>query len=207
MDDKLVQEIRRKMDSLSTKKLNKIFEEHNRSVYSEEAFEAIRQILLERGERYIPPAPITEDYSADEFAKLDKIRKKKFYGSGIIGFIAIIILGIAIYFIFIAPKNTDTVSKPIISNQASKQNDLQVIDWTMTYDEYSRCIVGTVKNNSQKTYSYAQVEFSLYDDSGAQVGSTFAVVDKLEPNGTGPFKALVDEAGAASAQLKGVSGH
>jgi hypothetical protein len=66
--------------------------------------------------------------------------------------------------------------------------------------------VGTVKNNSPKTYSYAQVEFNLYDNSGAQVGSTSANVNNLEPNRKWKFKAIIYVDNASSAELKGVSG-
>ena len=205
MDYKLLQEIRIKMDLLHTKELNRIFEEHDRSKYSEETFEAIRQILLERGAQYIPP--IKEDYTTDEYVNIIKVpNKKSIYISRIIGFIIIIIVGLAVYFLFIAPKNSNTALIPLLTKQASKQIDLQVINWTMTQDEYSRCIIGTVKNNSDKKFSFIQVEFILYDDSGAQIGSTFADVENLKPNSSLEFKVLIDDASATRAKFKDVSG-
>jgi hypothetical protein len=54
-------------------------------------------------------------------------------------------------------------------------------------------VVGTVKNNTSKQYSYVQVEINLYDESGAQIGSTLANTNNLEAGGTWKFKAVVLE--------------
>jgi len=68
--------------------------------------------------------------------------------------------------------------------------DLQVIDHSSSKDSIASYIAGTVKNNTNKTYKYVQVEINLYDASGAQVGSTLANANNLEPNGTWKFKAV-----------------
>jgi hypothetical protein len=51
--------------------------------------------------------------------------------------------------------------------------DLQVVDSTTVVKNYTRYITGTVKNNTAKEYSYVEIKIILYDESGAQVGSTF----------------------------------
>src|SRR5690606_31115740 len=90
--------------------------------------------------------------------------------------------------------------------EAPAQKGLVVEDFSMQTDAYGMGkIVGTVRNNTKKQYSYAQVEFNLYDDSGAQVGSTIANVNNLEPGGTWAFEAPVLEARATQAKLKGIS--
>lgn len=59
------------------------------------------------------------------------------------------------------------------------------------YDGYtSYYIEGTIKNNTNKQYSYVQVTFNLYDASGNQVGTAMDNVNNLEPNGTWKFKAI-----------------
>ena len=63
-------------------------------------------------------------------------------------------------------------------------------DWRQSKSG-SRSLVGTVKNHTSKTYSYVQVQFNLYDKSGAQVGSALANVTNLGPNGTWKFEAEV----------------
>jgi hypothetical protein len=85
--------------------------------------------------------------------------------------------------------------------------DLTVIDWQLTPCEHgSQCIVGTVRNNSDKEFSWGKVEFNLYDSNGAQVGSAVAVESNLEAHGTWKFRTLVPEREAATARLKYVIG-
>jgi len=67
-------------------------------------------------------------------------------------------------------------------------------------------VVGTVKNNTDKEYSYVQVEINLYDDSGAQVGSTLDNTNNLEPGGTWKFKAVIMEDNATKYRIKDISG-
>ena len=50
--------------------------------------------------------------------------------------------------------------------------------------------VGTIKNNRNKKYSYAQVTFNLYDKNGAQLGSAIANINNLEPYGKWKYDAI-----------------
>jgi N-acetylmuramoyl-L-alanine amidase CwlA len=70
----------------------------------------------------------------------------------------------------------------------------------------SKYIAGTVKNNTNKQYSYVQVEINLYDDAGNQVGSTLANANNLEPGGTWKFKAPIIEEKATKYKVKDVTG-
>ncbi len=54
MDEKLMESIRKNMKLKSTEELLKIWEENDRIEWTEETFEAIKKILLERGET-LPP--------------------------------------------------------------------------------------------------------------------------------------------------------
>lgn len=60
-----------------------------------------------------------------------------------------------------------------------------------TADKYgmSYTIEGTIKNNTDKQYSYVQVTFNLYDSDGAQIGTALANINNLEANGLWKFKA------------------
>ncbi len=51
-------------------------------------------------------------------------------------------------------------------------------------------IEGEIKNNTDKSYSYVQVTFNLYDEDGAQLGTAMANINNLEPNGTWKYKAI-----------------
>jgi len=50
-------------------------------------------------------------------------------------------------------------------------------------------ITGTVINRRSKTLNYAQINFSIFDESGAQVGSALANINGLEPGARWNFKA------------------
>jgi hypothetical protein len=88
---------------------------------------------------------------------------------------------------------------------AQNTNGLVVVSHKAIADEYSRYVVGIVKNNSNKHYKYVQVEINLYDKSGAQVGSTIANVNNLEPHGTWKFKAIIMEDNTKRYQIKGIT--
>ncbi len=95
------------------------------------------------------------------------------------------------------------------ASNTDNENPLEVINWKWGQNEYGSAeIIGTVKNNSGKEISYAQVEFNLYDKQGAQVGSAMDNIDNIEPYGTWKFKALVtDDSNVRSAKLVRVEGN
>jgi hypothetical protein len=94
------------------------------------------------------------------------------------------------------PRPTNTPQKPA----------LEVLDHSILSEQYARYVVGTVRNNSTKTHGYVQVSISLYDKSGALVGSTLANVNGLEPGGLWKFKAIILEDSATSYKIKEVTG-
>ncbi|MEN6391068.1 MAG: FxLYD domain-containing protein [Syntrophomonas sp.] len=96
-------------------------------------------------------------------------------------------------------------SVPVVSQKAEKPK-LEVIDHSVQKEQYSTYVIGTVKNNTDKQYSYVQVEINLYDTSGAQVGSTLANANNLEPNGSWKFKAVTLE-DFATYKIKDVTGY
>ncbi|HBT20620.1 MAG TPA: DUF3426 domain-containing protein [Peptococcaceae bacterium] len=100
-------------------------------------------------------------------------------------------------------------NEPAKSTETSKSEkaDLELLDSSIVKDEFgTRYVVGTVKNNTDKEYSYVQVEINLYDDSGAQVGSTLDNTNNLEPGGTWKFKAVIMEDNATKYRIKDISG-
>jgi hypothetical protein len=74
-----------------------------------------------------------------------------------------------------------------------EQEDLKLLDWDVVSGEYSSKIVGKVKNNTDEEFSYVQITFNLYDESGALVGSAMANVNNLEANGVWKFEAAALE--------------
>lgn len=89
----------------------------------------------------------------------------------------------------------------------TEKQDLELIDSGSKRDEFGNLyITGTIKNNTNKQYKYVQVEINLYDGDGAQIGSTLANTNNLEPGGTWKFKAVALEDGAKSYKIKDVTG-
>jgi hypothetical protein len=94
-------------------------------------------------------------------------------------------------------------------SSSSTKTDLQLIESHIEPDQYGvyNYVVGSVKNNNAgKTYGYVQVTINLYDKSGAQVGSTLANINNLEPGGVWKFKAPMIEKDAASYKIKEITG-
>ena len=70
------------------------------------------------------------------------------------------------------------------------REDLELIESKGIKKESLTEVVGRIRNNTKRTYSYVQVTFRLYDSQGDQVGSAMANVNGLEPGGTWKFKAV-----------------
>ena len=71
-------------------------------------------------------------------------------------------------------------------------------------ENYSSYIIGSLKNTTSKTYSYAQVTFNLYDADGAQIGTALDNINNWEPDGLWKFKAIILEQDVASYKLVNV---
>lgn len=61
----------------------------------------------------------------------------------------------------------------------------------MTTDSIGSCYIeGTIQNNTDKSYSYVEVRFNLYDADGNQLGTAIDNINNLEPNATWKYKAI-----------------
>jgi len=78
-------------------------------------------------------------------------------------------------------------------------------EWRFIRGAYTSEIIGVVRNNTSRTFGYAQIEFSLYDRYGRQVGSTFDNICNLDPYGIWRFEAIVLEDDAVSARFAGIT--
>ena len=76
------------------------------------------------------------------------------------------------------------------------------------YDSFAYYIEGSLVNNTNKKYSYVQIEFNVYDSNGIQLGSAIANINNLEAKGTWKFKAMEfgsDTENVASYKVVGVT--
>jgi len=69
----------------------------------------------------------------------------------------------------------------------------------------NKILAGVLSNKADKNYSYVQIEFNLYDADGAQVGSTLANINNLEPFGTWKFEAGILEDGVTMFKVKDIT--
>ncbi len=82
-----------------------------------------------------------------------------------------------------------------------------LVDWTFKRDALDMVtIVGNVRNNTSRTMSYVQISYNLYDENGAQVGSTIANVNNLEPNGVWKFETMPVMSGFKTAKMTELTG-
>ena len=125
----------------------------------------------------------------------------------VFGLPAALILLLAIVIVIVedgAPPAT-TQRSAVRQEAAARKPDLELLEAKVESDGYgNRYIVGTIQNNSNKTYKYVQVNFNLYDDSEAQVGTAMDNTNNLEAGGTWKYKAIVLEESATKYKFKGI---
>lgn len=103
--------------------------------------------------------------------------------------------------------NTSTKTGTGTAQQTQQtQEKFTLVDSEGSYDGFAYYVTGTIKNNTDKQYSYAQVTFTLYDADGAQIGSALANINNLEANGTWKFKALGMTENVSSYKLSEITG-
>lgn len=124
----------------------------------------------------------------------------------------VLVVLIALGAIFGGGKSSDTVSSSSGSDEgkvsvesteaepeateeeAAKKEEPQE-KYTVTDEEldtsnpYSAVIRGILTNNTDRDYSYLQVEYILYDADGNQIGSALANVNNLKAGGSWKFEA------------------
>ena len=66
-------------------------------------------------------------------------------------------------------------------------------------------INGSLKNISGKDLSYAQIQFNLYDEDGAQIGSAWTNINNLDADGIWKYEATGLDEGAVSFKMTEIS--
>lgn len=74
-------------------------------------------------------------------------------------------------------------------------------------DSFSMKITGTVVNRRPVAVRFAEIRFRVYDSTGAQVGTAFAVINDLEAGGRWNFKAIYLGGRGARYRLSKLSGN
>lgn len=85
-------------------------------------------------------------------------------------------------------------------------NHLTLGTWSWESTEYSRALVGTIRNDSDRTINFVSVNFNLLDKDGNKVGTTDDNIASLNPGENWKFKASVFQDAAQRATLGEMKG-
>lgn len=111
---------------------------------------------------------------------------KKLKHTGLRVFLGLIVVLFALGALASMGGNTTQTS----SQTKPQENFTLVSDKRVTDSIGTTYIEGEIKNNTNKSYTYVQVTFNLYDADGNQLGTAVANINNLEPNGTWKYKAI-----------------
>lgn len=85
---------------------------------------------------------------------------------------------------------SDSKEAPAEEKSEPAKEKYTIADETLdTSNQFAAAITGTLTNNTDKDVSYIQIEYVLYDESGAQVGTGFANTNNLKAGGSWKFEA------------------
>lgn len=98
----------------------------------------------------------------------------------------------------IADTTHETASQTTAKATAAKTSvpkpaepDFSVSDLDVMWEGYFGYITGTVKNNTNHAYRYAEININVYDESGAQIATPMSNTENLQAGGTWKFKAPI----------------
>ncbi len=107
--------------------------------------------------------------------------------------IVLVILGIAVVGSLFSPDSSSENNNEK-KTFSEKQERFSIIEGTETgyADDYGFAyyIEGTVKNNTDKKYTYVQVSYNVYDADNNNLGTCLANNNNLDANETWKFKAV-----------------
>jgi hypothetical protein len=92
---------------------------------------------------------------------------------------------------------------------ANQKFPLALMDWRLvtnpaSSDKYvDKRLMGTVKNNSEKEFSEVKIEFTVYDEEGAQIAVVLSSVYDFKPGSIWKFEIPVTS-DVGKAELKGL---
>jgi hypothetical protein len=96
------------------------------------------------------------------------------------------------------------------TEQQAKQdavNKLNLVNWQWdNSNQFSRYLVGSIRNDSNRNITFISIEFELLDDQGNKVGSAEDLINSLSPGETWKFRAMAGPETASRAQLSSLKG-
>lgn len=117
---------------------------------------------------------------------------KKLKHSGFRIVLGIIFVCIGLSVIFGVDTTTNTSQENNSNSQVTQAKEkFTLVSSEMTTDSIGSCYIeGTIQNNTNKNYNYAQVTFNIYDKDGNQLGTAVDNINNFQANGTWKYKAM-----------------
>jgi hypothetical protein len=92
------------------------------------------------------------------------------------------------------------------SSTSTTEQDLELLEHKLTKEDYITKVTGKIRNNTNKTFRYAQVEINLYDKDNVLLDSTLANINNFEGGTVWKFEAVVIKSGhVASYKIKDIT--
>jgi hypothetical protein len=92
--------------------------------------------------------------------------------------------------VMVIPDEPDSEVEIIEPEQESEEDFIFVEGPVAVPGEFSSVITGVVKNNTNKTYDYLQISFTLYDANDNVVDTAFTNINNVKPGQTWKFEAM-----------------
>jgi hypothetical protein len=108
--------------------------------------------------------------------------------------------------VMVIPDEPDSEVEIIEPEQESGEDFIFVEGPTAVPGDFSSSIVGVVKNNTNKTYDYLQISFTLYDANDNVVDTAFTNINNVKPGQTWKFEAMYFEESAVRWELDEITG-
>lgn len=119
-------------------------------------------------------------------------KKKKLWIGVLVAILSILIIGVAIGGESEQPaeQTTTPTNDNVVGARELDVSDLEmIVEYNDLLDRWDVTITGKAKNVSSKNYSYASVDFSVYDAEGNNLGSATASMNNLASGETWSFEA------------------
>lgn len=149
-------------------------------------------VILDQLEPTVAPPPLPGKQTQQDYPSASQLKKK---GLGfVVGCIALLFGLLAV--VIVMTVITDSSSLSGITSQENEQKKTSVTVRNIKSDgnSVSSWITGEVVSQSSVHLERLQIQFNLYDSSGAKVGTATDHISDLEPGGVWRFKATVWEA-------------
>jgi hypothetical protein len=88
----------------------------------------------------------------------------------------------------------------------SQNTDLQIVEVSVDKNSNPQAITGTLKNNTGRFYTSAELTFDLTDEGGSAIGGASVTLQKLEPHSSTPFRFPIPQHNAAFVLVRDARG-